>query len=499
MSHNVNPAIATFPSALTDKLCIVIPTYNNAGTVARVAEEAICYIPTVIVVNDGSTDNTEEALAELMGSIVYVGYKQNRGKGHALVTGFRKAKEMGFEYVITIDADGQHRPEDIPVLLKAEVDNPGAIIIGSRTLEGKDISKGSLFANRFSNFWFTVQTALNLPDTQTGYRLYPLKKLYWTSLITSRYESELELLVFAEWNNTKIVSAPINVYYPPKEERVSHFRPAYDFTRISILNTFLCFGAVLYGYPCKLLRFIRTIAYTLFSLVIFLFGTPLMTLFSFIYFAIARKGAKSKLRYHRILSRTARAMLKIFPGARVSVENRSKENFEKPAVIICNHQSQLDLLCAIMLTPKMVILTKDWVWNNPLFGKIVKYADYYPVSNGIESCIVHLERLVREGYSILVFPEGTRSADCSIQRFHKGAFHIAQELNLDIIPVFIHGAGHVLQRNRYLLRKGNIHIDIRERVPFENETFGTTVKERRKNFEQYYKKEYNEIKFIKSV
>ena len=209
------PDMTTFPKSLIENVCVIIPTYNNAGTVVSVAEKALEYLPTVIVVNDGSTDGTEKLLADMGNRITVAGYTRNRGKGHALTVGFKKAKELGFKYAITIDADGQHKSEDIPLLLKAEVDNPGAIIIGSRDLEGKDMSKGSIFANKFSNFWFTVQTGLNLPDTQTGYRLYPLEKLHWTGLITSRYESELEFLVFAQWNNTSIVSVPINVYYPP--------------------------------------------------------------------------------------------------------------------------------------------------------------------------------------------------------------------------------------------------------------------------------------------
>lgn len=98
------------------------------------------------------------------------------------------------------------------------------------------------FANKFSNFWFAVQTGIRLPDTQTGMRIYPLQRLHGLSLLTSRYEAELELLVFAAWSNEKIIPVPVRVYYPSAEERISHFRPAYDFTRISILNTFLCFG-----------------------------------------------------------------------------------------------------------------------------------------------------------------------------------------------------------------------------------------------------------------
>ena len=110
------------------------------------------------------------------------------------------------------------------------------------------------FANRISNFWFRLQTGIALPDTQSGFRLYNLSSLRLLGLITSRYEAELELLVRSAWRNIPIIPIPINVYYPPQEERVSFFRPGKDFTRISILNTFFCFAAILYGYPSMLLR-----------------------------------------------------------------------------------------------------------------------------------------------------------------------------------------------------------------------------------------------------
>ena len=155
--------------------------------------------------------------------------------------GFRKALEMGFSYAITLDGDGQHYPEDIPLFLKANQEHPQSLIIGSRQLEGVDRSKGSSFANKFSNFWFYVQTGRALPDTQTGYRLYPLHRLHGLSLLTSRYEAELELLVFASWHGVKLVPIPVQVYYPPRNERVSHFRPGKDFCTYSVLNTILCF------------------------------------------------------------------------------------------------------------------------------------------------------------------------------------------------------------------------------------------------------------------
>jgi hypothetical protein len=126
-------------------------------------------------------------------------------------------------------------------MLKANIENPGALIVGERKeLASKERSGGSKFANAFSNFWFFVQTWKHLKDTQTGFRLYPLRKLHGLSLLTSRYEAELELLVFAAWHGVKLVSQPINVYYPPREQRVSHFRPGIDFTRIFILRCLGC-------------------------------------------------------------------------------------------------------------------------------------------------------------------------------------------------------------------------------------------------------------------
>lgn len=240
------------------KYCLIIPTYNNASTLLDVVERSLAVCADVIVVNDGSTDQTSDLLAA-MDNVTVVSYTPNRGKGHALCEGFRKAKAMGFDYAITLDADGQHFPEDVPALLatldeESEKNNGKVLVVGSRNLNAPGMPSGNTFANRFSNFWFAVQTAQRLPDTQTGFRIYPLHHLPNLNLITRRYESELELLVFSAWRNVRIVPSPVRVYYPPKEERVSHFRPFADFARISVLNTFLCIAALVYGYPSMLIR-----------------------------------------------------------------------------------------------------------------------------------------------------------------------------------------------------------------------------------------------------
>ena len=181
-------------------------------------------------------------------------HDKNRGKGQALKTGILYARDKGFSHAVTIDADGQHFPEDIPVLIEVSEQAPAAIVVGCRNLTSENMPRKNTFANRFSNFWFKVQTARKLEDTQSGFRIYPLNELYGLWLITSRYEAELELMVFAAWHGVQVKGVPVRVLYQPEGERVSHFHPFRDFFRISVLNTLLCFGAVLYGLPLALFR-----------------------------------------------------------------------------------------------------------------------------------------------------------------------------------------------------------------------------------------------------
>ena len=228
-------------------ICAVIPTYNNGGTVAEVVRRVLQQGLPVIVVDDGSTDGTQDALKEL--DIKILRHSQNRGKGIALRTGLEEARRLGYRQALTIDADGQHDPSDIPALVAAAA--PRTLVVGSRNIAAEGMSSGSTFANRFSDFWFTLQTAHKLPDTQTGFRIYPLEDLPSLKLLTARYEAELTLLVFSAWKGLKLVPVPVKVYYP--EDRVSHFRPFADFFRISVLNTVLCVLALLYGYPRMLI------------------------------------------------------------------------------------------------------------------------------------------------------------------------------------------------------------------------------------------------------
>ena len=239
------------------RIGVVIATYDNAGTIANVVRRVEAITRDIIVVDDGCTDNTLALLLQLDVPPHIVTYKPNRGKGHALVQGFKKAMQLGWDYVITLDSDGQHFPEDLPQLVAAWTQHKDALIVGERGTGHLNMPRGNTMANKFSNFWFTVQTGIQLNDTQTGFRLYPLKRLRWLGITTSRYEAELKMLVFAAWHGIEIVPVKVRVYYPPQGERVTHFRPWADFGRISLLNVALCFGAVVYGWPMRLYRKIK--------------------------------------------------------------------------------------------------------------------------------------------------------------------------------------------------------------------------------------------------
>lgn len=232
--------------------CAVIPTYQNAKTLLKVVADVHRVVDTVIVVDDGSKDGTAALLDKATGNErpeKVLTHPKNCGKGAALKTGLTYARQQGFRYAVTVDADGQHRADDIPALLKAVEEEPDALAIGSRGLQHENMPAKSTFANRFSNFWFALQTLQRLPDTQSGLRVYPLRCLHGLRWMSARYEAELTLLVFSAWAGVKLLPVPVSVYYPPRDQRVTHFRPGRDFTRISVLNTLLCFLMVVYGWP----------------------------------------------------------------------------------------------------------------------------------------------------------------------------------------------------------------------------------------------------------
>ena len=208
---------------------------------------------------------------------------------------------------------------------------------------------------------------------------------------------------------------------------------------------------------------------------------------------IGRKREWKDRFLHNLLYRFANLVIRRVPAVKFTLDNSVGEDFSKPAVIISNHQSHLDLMCLMMLTPKMIVVTNDWVWRNPIYGALIRRAEFVPAAEGIEEYMPQFRSLVERGYSILVFPEGTRSADCSILRFHKGAFHLAQELGLDILPVCLNGVGYALPKEEFMLRPGHITVTVGKRVAPDDLSWGADARERTKAFHKFYQEWYADL------
>ena len=462
-------------------ICALIPTYNNGKTIIDVVQRVHQQIRDIIVVNDGCTDDTLAQLEELNFAITVVSHVRNKGKGKALASGFKKALELGFDYALTIDADGQHYPEDIPLLLNALDAHPGALIVGSRQFTDANMSGKSKFANKFSNFWFRLQTTIDLPDTQTGMRIYPLHKLHGLNILTSRYEAELELLVFAAWCNVQLIPVPIRVYYPPQEERVSHFRPGRDFTRISILNCFLCLGALLFGYINMYWRTVLCFGY--FGLTMLLCISP----YTLLFFAIHGDNPKSRARFHRQMQRLAKHYCRLLAGLHYTVDNPYDIRLDDhPSVITCNHQSHIDIMVLLSLTSKMIVMVKDYIWYNPIFHTVARKLDCFPMSLDDQAKEILMKRVTEEGYSIMLFPEGTRTTTGEIGRFHRGAAYYAEMFKLPIQPIFVEGLVDYISRKQFALKPSQVTVHILPEISVGDNSFGRGFKKRTKSLELHY-------------
>ena len=231
--------------------CVLLPSYNNEGTLKHVIGQILDVNANLIVINDGSTDQTTQILNGFPG-IEVIHFKKNKGKGMALRAGFLKARKLGFNYAVSIDSDGQHDPRDILKLEEKARLYPGALIMGSRNMDQEGIPAKSSFGNKFSNFWYWAETLNKLSDTQTGFRAYPVENVANKRWFTKRFEFEIEVIVRLAWDGVPVYEVPVSVKYP--KERVSHFRTFTDFMRISLLNTVLFFLALLYFLPRKIIR-----------------------------------------------------------------------------------------------------------------------------------------------------------------------------------------------------------------------------------------------------
>ena len=240
---------------------------------------------------------------------------------------------------------------------------------------------------------------------------------------------------------------------------------------------------------------IRRLVHSILSFTYYGLGGFLLSVMGAIVMKLLPISKKTKLKaFHFLFAKFAQSVLMTNPWLRRKINNPHAEKFQKPAIIIANHTSFLDILAIAMLSPKIVFLVSDWVYNSPIFGKGVRLAGFYPVSNGIDNGIDHLQEKVNQGFSLMVFPEGTRSQDNLVQRFHKGAFYLAEKLNLDIIPILIHGYSEVLPKGDFIINDGQTTIAILKRIAPNDTTFGNDYSERTKKISTFFKLQYRQMR-----
>ncbi len=239
----------------------------------------------------------------------------------------------------------------------------------------------------------------------------------------------------------------------------------------------------------------RVLVHSLISFAYFDLGGLVLSVYGWIVLKLNSKAhLKEQNRLHKLTSKFMKSVLYTNPFMSKEVRNLTENTFEKPAMVIANHSSFLDILATGMLHPKLIYLVKDHVYNSPIIGSAAKLHGAYPVSGGIDNGEAFLQQKVEQGFSIIAFPEGARSTTNKIGRFHKGAFYLAEKLQLDLLPVLIHGGSELSPKNSFIIRDGSFTIEILPRISADDLTHGTTYSERPKKFGQYFRKEFRRLR-----
>ena len=239
---------------------------------------------------------------------------------------------------------------------------------------------------------------------------------------------------------------------------------------------------------------LKDFLFAILSLTIFVTLTLILLVFGLVFFKLLRTKSKPiKSWFHYGMMLASRFLIYANFLTPKHIIKPEGENLEKPAIIIANHQSHIDIALMLMLHPRLLEMTNDRVQNSFLYGPLVKMAEFYAISDGMESLGPKLRKNVEEGYSILIFPEGTRSPDTHIQRFHKGAFYLAKELGIDILPVIIHGSGPIMTKGEYFLKQGEITIKFLPRISPDDIRFGKDLMEKSRAIRRYMAEEYQKV------
>ncbi len=238
----------------------------------------------------------------------------------------------------------------------------------------------------------------------------------------------------------------------------------------------------------------KGIMLSFFVYLFFIVGSFLLTLLGFLVKVLPIGKAGRRLLFHKLIRHFTQALVFTGVNVRKRVVGLNSDTFTRSAVFISNHSSFMDILMTAMLHPKLILLTNKWVWNSPVFGGVVRLAEYYPVTEGADGSVGRLEQRTREGYSIMVFPEGTRSSDGRIGRFHKGAFYLAESLRLPIVPLLIHGSDKTIPKGTMYVNDGAITMQFLPPIEPDDSRFGTSYQERAKNIGKYFRREHEMLR-----
>jgi len=246
--------------------------------------------------------------------------------------------------------------------------------------------------------------------------------------------------------------------------------------------------------PIKL----RQLLFSIGLLIFYGLGGIILSLIGLIILPIIPISKKIKFKaLHIAAAKMVSVVLYTNPFVKKGVINEVNEEFKEPAIIIANHSSSLDTLTMGMLTHNIVYLVNDWVYRSPIFGILARVLGFYPVSNGVDDSLDHLKEKIRQGYSLMVFPEGKRSFTNKMGRFHKGAFFLQEQLKLDVLPVYLHGNAEVMPKNDFIIHDGSLTVKVGERIPYSNKEFGLSSRERSKKISIFFKSEF--LKFRNEI
>jgi len=258
----------------------------------------------------------------------------------------------------------------------------------------------------------------------------------------------------------------------------------------AIFNWLVSYKKGLRNRPVTLLDFIMSIS----SLIVFVAGALFMTLLSFIFRVFPANRDKKKYVFHFIFSKLTWFLIYMNFFSRKTIINPLGEDYSEASIVIANHQSHIDLMLMMLLNPKVLVLTNRNNYKHPFYGYALQYADFLPSDGGYENVLEMYKPLMEKGYSLVIYPEGHRNDSGIIKRFHKGAFYLAEKLNIPVQPILIHGQNQLLKKSEFFLKRGSIHTKFLPKIYLDKNEYGEDLRTKTKGIQKYFKKQYADLR-----